>query len=192
MARDPYKLYPHDYLLRATVLPLIPSFVLPNHLTILRLLLIPIVVYLLWSGNLVVGVPLFIFAAFTDALDGSLARTRRQITPWGIVFDPVADKLLVGLVAISFALQYYPLGLVITAIAFDLLPLTVWMMRPKPHRAVMMANGWGKTKMVLQIVSITLLMFAVLLQQPLLIDVGMVILVIATVLGGIAAVTYSL
>jgi phosphatidylglycerophosphate synthase len=45
MPRDPYKFYPHDYLLQRTLLPLIPAWVKPNQLTFLRLLSVPFVVW---------------------------------------------------------------------------------------------------------------------------------------------------
>lgn len=192
MARDPYTLFPHDYILRATVLRFIPDFVKPNHLTVARLLLTPVVVYLLVTGNFIFGVPLFLVAGFTDVLDGSIARTRKSITPWGILFDPIADKLLIGLVALTVALRYYHPGLVIMAIAFDLLPMIIWAWRAKQNRALMMANLWGKTKMLLQGISMTLLLFGVMLQIGGLIDAGEIVLVVATVIAGIAAVTYSL
>ncbi len=192
MARNPAKLFPQDYVLRAVLLPFIPDFIKPNHVTALRLVLTPVVVYLLATNNLTFGVPLFIFTAFTDMVDGSLARVRKEITPWGILFDPVADKLLVGLVVLVFALRYYNWMVVLTAVAFDLLPLTIWLLRAKANRAMMMANLWGKSKLFLQMASIGLLLLAILLRLPGLIIVGQIVLVIATVLGAIAAVTYSL
>ncbi len=192
MPRDPYKLYPQDYVLRATLLRLIPSAVTPNHITVLRMMLTPVVLYLLATGNLVFGVPLFVFTAFTDMVDGSMARVRKHITPWGILFDPIADKLLIGLVALTFALKYYHPIIVITAVAFDLIPLAIWLVRAKGNRGVMMANTWGKMKMMLQFVSLTMLLLAVVLQLPFLADVGEWTLVLATVFAAVATITYSL
>lgn len=192
MSRDPYKLYPHDYMLRAVILPLVPHFVKPNHITVVRLVLTPIVLYLLATNNLVFGVPLFILASFTDMLDGSVARIRKQITPWGILFDPIADKLLIGLVALVFALKYYHPIVVITAVVFDLVPLAIWLLRARKDRGIMMANGWGKSKMVLQFVSITALLLAVTLQLEWLANLGEGILVLATAFAAIATITYSL
>lgn len=192
MSRDPYKLYPHDYILRAVILPLVPHFVKPNHITVVRLVLTPIVLYLLATNNLVFGVPLFILASFTDMLDGSVARIRKQITPWGILFDPIADKLLIGLVALVFALKYYHPIVVITAVVFDLVPLAIWLLRARKDRGIMMANGWGKGKMVLQFVSITALLLAVTLQLEWIANLGEGILVLATAFAAIATITYSL
>lgn len=192
MARNPAKLFPQDYVVRAVVLPFIPEFVKPNHITVARFVLTPVVVYLLASNNLILGVPLFIATALTDLLDGSLARLRHQITPWGIIFDPVADKVLVGLVVLVFALRYFSPWLVAAAIFFDLLPLILWLARARANRAIMMANLWGKSKLFLQMIAIGLLLLALLLQLPLLVDVAQITLLVATILGAIAALTYSL
>lgn len=192
MPRDPSKLFPHDHVLRTVVLPLIPSAVHPNHITVLRMVLTPLVVYLLAIDNLTFGVPLFIFASFTDMVDGSLARVRKQISPWGILFDPIADKLLIGLVVLVFALRYFHPVIVLAAILFDLLPLAIWLVRAKHDRGVMMANLWGKGKMTLQFCSLTLLLLGLMLQVPVLVDAGEIVLVAATMLAAVATVTYSL
>lgn len=192
MARDPSKLYPHDHVMKYVVLPFIPAAVTPNHITVARLVLTPVVVYLLATNNLVYGVPLFILTAFTDTIDGSLARVRKQVTPWGILFDPIADKLLIGLVVLVFALRYYHPGIVLSAVLFDLLPMMTWLARARQNRAIMMANGWGKVKMLLQFCSVTLLLLGIVLQLPILVVAGEITLVVATMFGAVAAVTYSL
>src|SRR3989339_879810 len=98
--RDPSKLFPHDHIMRYTFVPLVPRFVTPNMITIARMVLIPFILYFLFSNEYGIGVPLFLFAAFTDALDGSVARLRHQVTEWGTFYDPLADKLLIGSVII--------------------------------------------------------------------------------------------
>src|SRR3989344_7857071 len=92
---DNIKIYPQDKVLSWTILLLIPKFIKPNHFTILRYLLAPVVLYFVINANYRIGIPLFAFTAFTDMLDGSLARTRKQITVWGIIHDPIADKILI-------------------------------------------------------------------------------------------------
>jgi CDP-diacylglycerol--glycerol-3-phosphate 3-phosphatidyltransferase len=185
------KLYPHDYFMKAVFLPLVPRFVLPNHITVLRFLLIPVVLWLLYVKAYAWGVPLFMFAAFTDALDGSVARVRKQITPWGIFFDPIADKLLIGSVALLVALQYYHPALIFIAIAFDIMPSLRWA-STRYVGTVMSANVWGKTKMMLQCASLTLLLLGVAFGIPVLIEIGEWLLIAATVFSAIAVVTYSL
>lgn len=186
------KLYPHDYVMRYTFVPLVPRWITPNHITLFRMALTPFVVWILFLGDYALGIPLFVLAAFTDMLDGSVARLRHQITPWGIFFDPVADKMLVGGVALTVALKYFHPVLVFVAIALDLLPALVFLSRKNPGGEMMKANVWGKVKMVLQFFALTALLFGIFTGSSALITAGEVILGISLGFALIAAVTYSL
>src|SRR3989338_141010 len=95
-----------DNIIDKTILWIIPSFVKPNHLTGIRLLMWPIATYLLYIEEYKWGVIVFIFLALTDAIDGALARTRNQITDWGRIFDPIADKLLISFSALIVISQF--------------------------------------------------------------------------------------
>jgi CDP-diacylglycerol--glycerol-3-phosphate 3-phosphatidyltransferase len=185
------KLYFHDHIVKFIFLPFIPNFVKPNHLTAVRMLLTPVVLWLFFIENYTFGFPLFIFASLTDLVDGCLARVRNQITPWGIFFDPVADKLLIGSVALLVALKYYHPLLVFSAILLDLMPSVRWAFS-RHEGGVMMANWWGKWKMFLQFTSLTLLLLGIILHVPALIIAGEVTLAVALVFAGIAVATYSL
>jgi phosphatidylglycerophosphate synthase len=189
--RDLTKLYPHDYVMQAVILPLVPKIVHPNHVTVLRFLLTPVVLWLLFIEQYAWGVPLFILAAATDALDGSLARVRKQVTPWGIFFDPIADKLLIGSVAMLVALQYFHPVIVLFALVLDMLPSLRWA-SSRYVGTVMAANVWGKAKMFLQFSSLTLLLLGIVLDLPVLIEVGEWVLVASLLLAGVAVLTYSL
>ena len=190
-SRDLTKLYPHDYVMKVVILPFIPKFVHPNHITVVRFLLTPLVLWLLFTEQYVWGVPLFILAAATDALDGSLARVRQQVTPWGIFFDPIADKLLIGSVALLVAIKYFHPGLVFAALLFDMLPALRWA-STKYTGTIMAANVWGKIKMFLQFTSLTCLLLGIVFNLPVLINFGELLLVISLVFAGIAVATYSL
>ena len=72
---------------------------LPNRLTILRIVLVPVYLVLLWlsSGNPVLGAPaliVFVVASLTDLADGKIARKYNLVTNFGKFMDPIADKLL--------------------------------------------------------------------------------------------------
>lgn len=190
MTNDNIRLFPHDRWMAATILRAVPAWVLPNHVTILRFLLVPLVLFFLaqreWGWMLVS----FFFAGFTDAVDGSLARTRRQITLWGTVADPIADKLLVGLVILFYALgRVHPaLGLAIVVLEFFIVGGALL----RRHKVgYITANVFGKMKMFLQVAGVSLLMLAEVLQQPLLIPFAICILACALVLGIISFLTYS-
>ncbi len=75
----------------------------PNLLTLLRILLLPFIVVLIVKGHFRVALLLFILSAFTDFLDGYIARRQKSVTSLGILLDPVADKLLTSSTLISLA-----------------------------------------------------------------------------------------
>ena len=70
----------------------------PNVLTVIRILLVPVVVVALLvethHGDTIAAI-VFALAALTDGLDGYIARSRRTVTTFGKVMDPIADKLLI-------------------------------------------------------------------------------------------------
>lgn len=83
---------------------------IPNTLTLLRIVLIPVlvvVVYLPFKWTGLVAAIIFALAAITDWIDGYLARKLDQSTPFGAFLDPVADKLMVA-VALVLLLERYP------------------------------------------------------------------------------------
>ena len=165
-----------DWLLARTVLRLAPRFVAPNYITALRFLLVPIVFFLFIYGHYRAGGLLFIFAAFTDALDGALARTGNQITDWGKVFDPLADKLLVGsatAILVTRFLNFYLAGAIV-GIELFLVLFGYW--KKYYRKAKIEANYLGKTKMISQTVGLGVLCLAIVIHSPILILMATAIL----------------
>jgi cardiolipin synthase len=78
---------------------------LPNALTVLRLLLAPVIAWLLWRRHDALALPLFLFAALSDFFDGMLARRWQQRSRFGAVVDPLADKATGVLVVVVLTLQ---------------------------------------------------------------------------------------
>lgn len=79
---------------------------LPNCLTLSRIIIIPLVAVLVMVHKPVTDLLaciLFIIAGITDYLDGKLARAWQQLSDFGKMFDPIADKLLVGIILIVMA-----------------------------------------------------------------------------------------
>jgi len=68
---------------------------IPNLLTLLRILLVPVFVILLIQGHFLRALLVFVVAGLTDALDGFLARVLHQKTDLGLYLDPLADKALI-------------------------------------------------------------------------------------------------
>jgi len=75
---------------------------LPNLLTLVRIIAVPFVIFLLLIGNYLAALALFSFASITDFVDGYMARKHGQISPFGKFADPIADKLLVAGVLVTF------------------------------------------------------------------------------------------
>lgn len=157
------KLYPHDKILKYSLMPLMPNFVKPNHLTGLRLFLVPFVVYFILIENYKIGLPLFAIAALTDMLDGSLARLRKQITEWGILWDPIADKILIGsIVIILIARELHPMiGISIISLEAIFI-LGALYLRQRGRRAL--PTFYTKSKMVFQAIAVGLLLLSLLME----------------------------
>jgi len=75
-----------------------------NRITILRIILVPVFITAVLYHRLDVAFGVFVTATITDALDGYIARTRKEKTQLGAIMDPVADKLLIGSAFICFSL----------------------------------------------------------------------------------------
>lgn len=73
----------------------------PNVLTMLRLILIPVYAVLFYRGRMIAAMCVFVVACLTDLLDGYLARKHNQITAFGKLVDPLADKLMVVTVMLT-------------------------------------------------------------------------------------------
>ena len=86
---------------------------LPNKLTVLRLILVPIFVVIMMVSNALwasaVGLALFIIASLTDMLDGKIARKHNLVTDFGKFMDPLADKFMV--IGAMFVILYRSLSL---------------------------------------------------------------------------------
>lgn len=99
--------------------------VLPNQLTILRIILTPIFLYLFLSGEptmIQISLGVFVIAAITDWYDGWLARKFNYITEWGKFLDPLADKVLTSTAFIAFVLiDLLELWMVVLIIIRDIL-----------------------------------------------------------------------
>ncbi|MEA2092820.1 MAG: CDP-alcohol phosphatidyltransferase family protein [Patescibacteria group bacterium] len=139
----------------------IPKFVTPNHLTIIRYITVPIVFFLLIYQYYFLGLLLFIFSAFTDALDGALARTRKQITNWGKIHDPLADKLLIGFSGVVVISKYIGVEVIILIIILEILTIIIALSLYDKNNNLG-AKLPGKIKMIFQSLGVgSLLVYAV-------------------------------
>lgn len=162
----------HDVFLYRYLLWWLPFSVTPNRLSALRIIMTPPVFMLVLFDHYALGALFFLIAAFTDAMDGTLARMRGQITDFGKLFDPLADKLLIGSMVLLLVFRYFPgwLGLIILAV--EILFIIAAYISHHYFHITRMANIWGKIKMWLQVVATFLVLLALLLEFPLLFTIA--------------------
>ncbi len=143
---------------------------LPNALTLLRIFFVPLLLTVLLRKDIYLetswitlskewlALPIFLLAASTDLLDGIIARRRGQISTLGTLLDPVADKLLISAAFISLVeLGRVPAWMVVVIVGREFAVSGL--------RSIAAAEGYmieaselGKTKMVLQVVAVSLLL----------------------------------
>lgn len=192
MTNENVRLYPMDRLLKATLLRYIPNWVTPNQVTIIRFLMTPLVLWAVSQGIWITVLALFAVAAFTDVLDGALARTRKQITMWGTVADPVADKVLVGSVMLFFVAHRIDPLFAALLVSLEVLIILGAYLRFRRKGMYLSANIFGKIKMGLQALAILLLLFDQIYQFAWSVPAAIILFGIALVLALISFLTYSL
>jgi CDP-diacylglycerol--glycerol-3-phosphate 3-phosphatidyltransferase len=158
---------------------------LPNVLTVLRILLVPVLVAALLQeagGGDALAATVFALASFTDALDGWIARRRKSVSTFGKLMDPLADKLLitaalVSLVSLNRVSAW--VAMVIIAREFAVTGLRQLAME---HGQVLPASIWGKLKTVFQVAMVLVLITVD--GSPLWVDVLVWVTTVITVISG--------
>ena len=143
---------------------------LPNTLTITRIFLVPLLVVVLltkFEGRLILGFPnelvgaaIFGLASLTDWADGYLARRRNQITPFGQVIDPLADKLLTSAALISLIQMDEASAWMVAVIIGREFAVTALRSLAYSRGVAMASSPLGKVKMAAQVVAILALILA--------------------------------
>jgi CDP-diacylglycerol--glycerol-3-phosphate 3-phosphatidyltransferase len=138
-----------------------PVLNLANMLTLLRLLLVPVFVAFLMTGDghqtqwRLAAAAVFAVASLTDRFDGDIARRRGLVTRFGMVADPIADKALIGSALIALSLLddlTWWVTVVILVRELGVTLLRFWVLR----HGVIAASRGGKLKTLLQTVAIGL------------------------------------
>ena len=170
------EVHPHDYFLNVIILRFLPKSLTPNKISIFRILATPFVFMLIFLGYYNIGVICFVLVAFTDALDGSLARTQDKITKFGMLLDPLADKLLIGSMVLLLVFKYLEFWLGIVVLGMEIIFIsTAYVYRVK-FKTVRMANLWGKIKMFLQVLAICSVLIALVFENQTFLNMANVIL----------------
>ncbi|MDX8408718.1 MAG: CDP-diacylglycerol--glycerol-3-phosphate 3-phosphatidyltransferase [Mariprofundales bacterium] len=156
-----------------------------NQLTIARIALIPAMVaiyYLPGSWSNVAVTTLFLTASLTDWLDGYLARSRNEITPFGRFLDPVADKLLIATILLLLVGSHIVpaiLAAIIIGREITISALREWLAE---RASIVHVSMLGKAKTAMQMVAITALLLEMDFGDYSSREIGLVLLWVAAVL----------
>ena len=137
---------------------------LPNKLTMLRMVLVPVVMALILGGHSIMAFVLFAAASITDFLDGYIARKYNLVSSFGKIMDPLADKLLTFGALICFVqtglISVWAPMIIISREFF----VTCMRVVAAASGKVIAASWWGKVKTNVQMFAI---MFAILFSSTL-------------------------
>jgi CDP-diacylglycerol--glycerol-3-phosphate 3-phosphatidyltransferase len=133
---------------------------LPIALTLFRIVLVPLIIVFVISSDRVrvlIAAVIFVAASLTDWLDGTMARRRNQVTRFGTLLDPVADKLLVAAALVALVQVDMVRAWVAMVVIGRELAVTGLRGVALSMGVVVPASAFGKLKTVSQYVAITLL-----------------------------------
>ncbi len=153
---------------------------IPNYLTIIRILIVPIIIPILlinfgpqiysfsfhdltisFKLNMLIGVILFIIASITDALDGFLARKYNWVSNFGKFWDPLADKILTNSVLFCLAspnINFVPIWIPIIMLIRDII-IDGARIAALNKKVIIAANWYGKIKTIVLMIAIIIIMF---------------------------------
>jgi CDP-diacylglycerol--glycerol-3-phosphate 3-phosphatidyltransferase len=170
----------------------VSAFNVPNFLTTIRIIVVPILAWLLFKesaetdANRIIAGTIFIVAALTDIADGTIARRWNLITNFGKIFDPIADKALIGVALIGLSylnLLDWWFTWVILARELFVTFLRFWVI----NKGVIPASRGGKLKTITQIVAIS---FYLLPLPESFSIIGQIIMYLAVILTLATAIDY--
>lgn len=167
---------------------------LPNKLTVLRVILVPVFVLFL-LGNITpydkwIALVIFVVASLTDLLDGKIARKYNLVTNFGKFMDPLADKLLVCSAMICFiAMKKMPTWMVLIVIAREFI-ISGFRLVASDNGVVIAASYWGKFKTAF---SMVMIIFVIMdLANPVFYVITQILIWISLILTVVSLVDYVL
>jgi CDP-diacylglycerol--glycerol-3-phosphate 3-phosphatidyltransferase len=183
---------PLDWFLYKIFLSWWPRSIEPNHITVFRFVSIPPIIYFLVTGHYTVGIILFALSAFSDALDGAMARMKHEVTEWGKLYDPLADKLLIGSVATIVVTKYLGIAVTVAILSIEIILIfTAWWKKYILYKKNIEAGVIGKVKMVLQSVGVGLLLLYTIYPSAMLLMVAEILIAAAIICAVGSLFTYN-
>ena len=148
---------------------------LPNYLTLLRILIVPLLVVVLLTdvvdsylgiSGYAFAIAIFLIASFTDILDGHIARKRNQVSNFGKLLDPIADKLLISAALIVLVEKHLAPAWAVVIILGREFIITGLRSVAATEGIVIQAKSLGKIKMWAQCVAVVALLVAGATGRP--------------------------
>lgn len=166
----------------------------PNALTVLRIVMVPVFLFVLFHqpddfGWRIWATAVFVLAILTDLADGHIARKYNLVTDFGKLWDPVADKALTGAAFIALGILGELHWLIIALILLREWGIT-WLRAAIAKHGIMAANKGGKLKTVTQSVALALYLLGRDNLHEWLSVVAFVIMMIALALTLVTGITY--
>ncbi len=156
---------------------------LANIITLLRLFLIPIFLYvLIYLNDYFLSFIIFSFASITDKVDGVIARKYDMITDFGKFLDPIVDKMLVISAFVSFIELNIISSIPVLIIIFREISITGFRAIAASNNVVISASNLGKYKTVSQIITI---LFILILPESIYVNYLVYLVVILTIVSGV-------
>lgn len=166
---------------------------LPNKLTILRTLMIPVFLFFLltdYAGDYSkwIAVVVFILASLTDFLDGHIARKYNLVTNFGKFMDPLADKLLVSSAMIALVGMHRLSSIVAIIIIAREFIISGFRLIASDNGVVIAASYWGKFKTTFQMLMVIVLILDI--QMPFFQILGTILTYVALILTVVSLIDY--
>ncbi len=168
---------------------------LPNILTCVRVLLIPVFMVLAYQNNMpcdIAALIVYVVACLTDYVDGYLARKNNQVTNFGKFMDPVADKLLVMAALLLFVEDGTISAWMVAIILGREFIVSALRMVAASEGLVIAANMWGKAKTMITMITLIFLLCPIgpIMLGPVSLQTVMIwITVIITAVSGVTYIT---
>jgi cardiolipin synthase len=134
-----------------------PYLSIPNLITLGRILLVPVVVWAITSGEMRIAFLLFLAAGISDAVDGFLAKRFHMSSELGAYLDPLADKALIVSIYISLGIAgALPIPLVILVVSRDIMIISAFMLswligKPMPIRPLLVSKANTVAQIILAV-----------------------------------------
>lgn len=166
-------------------------YTLANLVSVIRLMAIPVFLYLVVQDELIPAFVLLVAAVLTDFVDGMIARSMNQITKLGQFLDPFADRLFIAATVVALALQdVVPWWLVIVVMLRDALLGIGGIVMSRYGHATLPVKWWGKVATFGMLFVLPLFLLAKMVEENLSEPVGQVLIAVAWPIAIAAMVLY--